>query len=86
MATCHCNFATFNRVVDTKTSIIQMEPNVINVGQKMNLYIYTCTKFLLSQNILVDLKVENIICTMDDVRGDFLGKVSFRLLNKNLWC
>ena len=26
-------------------------------------------------------QLENIICTMNDVRGDFLGKVSFRLLN-----
>ena len=30
---------------------------------------------MISQNILSDLKgpKENIICTMDDVRGDFLG-------------
>ena len=31
--------------------------------------------FLISQNTLADLKglEENIICTMDDVRGDFFG-------------
>ena len=28
----YCNFAIFNRVVDTKTSIIQMGPNILNVG------------------------------------------------------
>ena len=27
----YCNFETFNRVVDTKTSKIQMEPNILNV-------------------------------------------------------
>ena len=24
----YCNFATFNRILDTKTSIIQKEPNI----------------------------------------------------------
>ena len=24
----YCNFATFNRIVDRKTSIIQIEPNI----------------------------------------------------------
>ena len=40
----------------------------------------TDNKFLISQNILADLKkkkkkkqMENITCTLDDVRGDFLG-------------
>ena len=28
----YCYFAIFNRVVDTKTSIIQMGPNILNVG------------------------------------------------------
>ena len=28
----YCNFASFNRVFDTKTSIIQMGPNILNVG------------------------------------------------------
>ena len=27
----YCNLATFNREVDAKTSIIQMEPNILNV-------------------------------------------------------
>ena len=28
----YCNFASFNRVVDTKTSVIQMGPIILNVG------------------------------------------------------
>ena len=28
----NCNFAAFNRVVDKKTSIIQMGPNIFNFG------------------------------------------------------
>ena len=28
----YCNFASFNRVVDVKTSILYMGPNIINVG------------------------------------------------------
>ena len=28
----YCKFATFNMIVDTKTIIIQMGPNVLNVG------------------------------------------------------
>ena len=28
----YCNFATFNRIVDTKTNIIQTGPNILNVG------------------------------------------------------
>ena len=39
----YCNFATFNRVVHTKTSIIKIWPN-ININ------------FLISQNTLSDLK------------------------------
>ena len=27
----YCNFTTFNRVVDKKTSIIKMGPNILNV-------------------------------------------------------
>ena len=27
----YCNFATFNRIVDTKTTIIQMGTNILNV-------------------------------------------------------
>ena len=40
--------------------------------QRVRKGIYTNTNFLISQMILKDQK-ENIICTMDDVRGDFLG-------------
>ena len=28
----YCNFATLNMVVDTKTSLIKMGPNTLNVG------------------------------------------------------
>ena len=37
--------------------------------------ILTDNNFLISQNTFADLKgqKENIICTIDDVRGDFLG-------------
>ena len=28
------NFASFNRVVDTKTNITQMGPNTLNIGLK----------------------------------------------------
>ena len=31
------NFATLNRAVDTKTGIIQMGSNILNVDWKMNL-------------------------------------------------
>ena len=31
------NFASFHRAVDTKTSIIQMRPNILNFGLRMNL-------------------------------------------------
>ena len=31
------NFASFNMVVDTKTKIIEMGPNTLNIGKKMNL-------------------------------------------------
>ena len=30
----YCNFATFNRIVDTKTIIIQMGPTILNAGSK----------------------------------------------------
>ena len=43
-----CNFATFNSVVDTKASIIQMGPNILHVN--LNRF------FLFSQNIVADLK------------------------------
>ena len=29
-------FAIFNRIVDTKTNIMQMETNIFNIGQKRN--------------------------------------------------
>ena len=31
------NFATCNRVVDKKTSIIEMGSKILNIGKKMNL-------------------------------------------------
>ena len=49
----NCNFAPFNRVVDTKTSIIQMGPNILNIVKNVNL---NRNKFLISQNTLADLK------------------------------
>ena len=33
----YCNFASFKRVVDKKSNIIQMGPNILNFGQNMNL-------------------------------------------------
>ena len=30
-------FSTFSRLVDTKTNIIKMVPNLLNVGENMNL-------------------------------------------------
>ena len=35
-----CNFVNVNKTVHTRMSIIQMEPNIINVGMKMNLNRY----------------------------------------------
>ena len=41
-----------------------MGPNTVNVGNN----------FLISQNTLISKdQKENIICTMKDVQGDFLG-------------
>ena len=36
----YLKFATVNRVVYTKTSIIYMGPNILNIGYKMNLNEY----------------------------------------------
>ena len=36
----YCIFANFKRVVNTKTIIIQMGPNILNVGLKMNVNRY----------------------------------------------
>ena len=33
----YCNFAIVDRVVETMTSLIKMDPKTLNVGQKMNL-------------------------------------------------
>ena len=49
----YCIFSTFNKVVDTKTSIIQMGLSILKIGSKMNLNRY---KFLISKNIPADLK------------------------------
>ena len=65
----HYNFATFNSVADTKTSKIQMGPNTLNVGK---LIIYFFLFLRISYLILIDQN-ENIICTVDDLRGDLLG-------------
>ena len=43
----YCCFAASNRTVDTNFSIIQLEPNIL---------ILTDNTFLISQNILADLK------------------------------
>ena len=72
----YCNFASFNTEVHTKTCIIQMGPNVLYVGYKMNVN-QKHFVFLISQNALADLKGpkgKNIICTMDDVRETFQGR------------
>ena len=37
LATKYCNFANFKTIFHTRISIIQMEPNVIKVGSKMDL-------------------------------------------------
>ena len=68
----YCNFASFNTVVDTKTSIIQMGLNTLNLFKKMNL---NDGKFLISQNTLAVLKGPNGKYNLHyvDVRGDFLG-------------
>ena len=49
----YCNFATFNKIVDTKTNIIQTETNIQKVGKKMN---QTDNEFLISQDTLTDIK------------------------------
>ena len=32
----NCNFTSFNRIVDKKTSIMKMGPNILNFGYKIN--------------------------------------------------
>ena len=55
----YCNFATFNKIVDTQTSLIQIEPNTHghklrntcnNVTTNFGLYISFIVKF--SKNVL----------------------------------
>ena len=61
----YCNFASFNRVIDTKTSKIQMGPTWY-VKTLVRKWISTDNNFLISQNTLADLKGPkgNIICTV----------------------
>ena len=66
------NFASFNRIVDTKTSKIQIGPNLFKRWLE-NESIITF-RFLRIPSLMLISKdqKENIICTMDDEPGDFL--------------
>ena len=64
-------FASFNSVVDTMTSIIQMGPNILNIGRKSNTIIIF--RLLRIPSLISKDQKENLICTMDDVRGDYVG-------------
>ena len=67
----YCDFVSFNRVVDTKTN-----PNgakYIKRWLENESKPIIILKFLKIPSLISTDQKENIICTMDDVRGDFLG-------------
>ena len=67
----HFSFAeSIQRLVKTKLGPNMFKPWLENESKPIIL--------LISPNTLPDLKgpTENMICTMDDVRGDFLGPLT----------
>ena len=69
----YCNLTSFNWAVNTKTSIIQTGLNVLNIGLKMYLNRLKISDFFRIPSLISKERNENIICTIDDVRVDFLG-------------
>ena len=66
----YCNFASFNKVVDTKTSNQNVAKNIKlwleNESKQIMIFGFLRTPLLISKD-----QKESIICTMGDVRGDF---------------
>ena len=67
----YCNFASFKWAVDKKTSIIQMGPNNIKLWLENESQPIMIFRFLRILSLISKDQKDNIICTMDDVRGDF---------------
>ena len=66
-------FATFNRTVDKKTSIIQTEPNIKKRWLENESKPIMNFSFLRIPSLISKDQKENIIYTMDGVRGYVLG-------------
>ena len=67
----YCNFASFNRVVDTKTSIIQMGPNISSFGKP-----FLHLQFMTANIMLFTLKENNVGLYYIVDKTDFMTFIS----------